>query len=311
MMRIVFVAKHTNGGNDEESAITYALETLGHEVVRLEERKGAKATGYKADLMLFLKYYNLDVLSRVNYPKAFWYFDLVTYPDPTLESRNTTRINWMREVLPLVDLGFCTDGSWVEKCDEQFAHSSDFTGTKLVWLPQGFDSRMVGVGEPWVPNERDKLHEILFTGIGRGGGRGRERFVDAMVNRYKQSFHHVTRGVHGTALKQLIRSSKVVVAPDSPVADRYWSNRVYLTLGYGGFLLHPFCSGLANHYEAGEELAFYGGMEDLYDKVAYYMARPEERHRVAENGMQRTLTQHTYLHRCRELVATVKGRLGT
>lgn len=295
-MRIVYVAKFDqHNSNDDEDAVAHALTELGHQVIRVDEARGYKAAGQRGDFLLCHKWADTDALRAIKIPKVFWYFDLVDFPDPTLSKRNQTRLNWMRDVLPLVDLGFCTDGDWVSK---------DTTG-KLVHLFQGADARIAGRGQELVDQETPP---ILFSGI-RNGGRGRANFVDEMTIQYSGAFLQV-QGVYRQALANLIASTRIVVAPDAPVSDVYWSNRVYMTLGFGGFLLHPYCKLLAEHYEDGKEIMFYRSREELHAIIQRYYFQPEACRAIGDAGLQRTLAQHTYGHRVQELVRIVGERLG-
>src|SRR5262245_30017975 len=125
-MKILYIAKHNSGGNDDEGAISHALTSLGHDVMKVSETKARMIRNEKPDFMLFRKWYDVNHLARFNFPKVFWYFDLVeTAGDPSLEQRARTRRAWMGAIMPRVDLGFCTDGDWVNKNPD-----------KLVWLPQ-------------------------------------------------------------------------------------------------------------------------------------------------------------------------------
>lgn len=294
-MKILYIAKHNSGGNDEEGSIAWALEQLGHKVLRIPESlPPGRINPFDASIVLFHKWSRLVDLRLVPIPKVFWYFDLVEYPDPLLSSRNHTRRVWMNYNLQYVDLGFCTDGDWVAK---------DSTN-KLVWLPQGFDGRRFGS-----PPRYDGKVDVLFTGISTGGGKARIDFVNEMKSRYGDRFLHVSRGTHGEALATLINSAKVVVAPSHPCTDRYWSNRVYLTTGYGGFLLHPFSHGLTSQYVRGSELVMYESQDELHGLIDRYVGDEQARREVATAGRTRTLLQHTYLHRCRTMMDVIKERL--
>lgn len=292
-MNILYVAKHDSGDNDDEGAITYAIESLGHTVQRLDERKGVKAYKYRGyDFILFHKWRDLPTLRSLSAPKVFWYFDLVDYPDHTLAGRNQTRTNWMNEITPLVDLGFCTDGDWVAK---------DTTG-KLVCLRQGADVRYAGMGI----SSQDRI-PILFTGI-RHGGIQRSNCVDALFYRYGNRFVQKS-GVHGRKLADLIASSRIVVAPEGPATDNYWSNRVYLTLGFGGFLIHPFCQQLVIDYEPGRELIYYRDRPEMFMLIDHFLMNPTKRREISQAALQRTLSEHTYTHRVQRLIEIVKERL--
>ena len=302
-MKIIYLAKHNSGGNDDEGAITHAFRELGHEVVLVSESKPEEVLDPrsldKASLILFHKWCGSllgsirSIISSLQSPPriAFWHFDLIDFPsDPTLHRRCSSRINWMANILPQVDYGFCTDGDWIAA-----------TGSpKLHKLEQGFDTRLK-LGKP----DAHKHIPILFTGIARGGGVDRCSFVEDMGRKYGSRFHHVTGGVYGQDLANLIASSDIVVAPDSPCTDKYWSNRVYLTCGLGGFMIHPYSHGLALHYKDEKEIVYYSTRYDLYERIAYYLERPNDRAIIATAGRNRTLKHHSYLARCRKLLQSI------
>jgi|SRR6185369_12208976 len=292
-LTILYIARHGSGGNDDEGAITYALEQLGHKVRRFSELEGKLAVKEPADFVLVHNYHDVRLLDHFKIPKVLWYFDLVDYPDPTLAGRCARRKAWITDIMSRVDLGFLTDGDWV---------AEDRTG-KLVQLSQGADERYLAT-DCSLTNSG-----ILFTGIGRGGGRGRESFVENLSAYYGGVFQHVSKGVHGKELRDLIRLKAIVVAPYSPVTDRYWSNRVYLTLGFGGFLLHPYCYRLTADYEDGKEIVYYHDWVDLKDKIGHYLTRGLERHSIATAGLEKTRKCHTYRARVEKLIETVKARL--
>lgn len=290
-MRIVYIARHGCGGADDEGAIAHALRVLGHRVYEVQEKDGHTALKLESDLILFHKWTDvatLEVLKDVA-PRAFWYPDLVSYDDPSLRHRCDARMHWMRTILPHVELGFCTDGDWVNRVKG------------LYWLPQGADERVVGRGTA-------KLDiPILFTG-GHNGGEGRRSFVDEMAKRYGTSFVHVQSGCYGRHLADLIAGARIVVAPDAPVTDRYWSNRAYSALGFGAFLLHPRCEGLEAHYDDGVDLVYYQDRSELHDLIETFLGVGDERQRISELGLERTKRQHLYRHRALELLRIVKER---
>ena len=292
-MRVGYVAKHDSGGNDDEGAITFALEQLGHTVSRLREARGKLAYKLDCDFVLFHHWYDPESLSNVRVPTVFWNFDLVMYPDPTLKERNTRRVGWMNTITPLVDVGFCTDGDWV---------AQDKTG-KLIRLTQGADERYVGRGQPKYPN----LPPILFTGTHRGGGRGREAFVEHMLTRWRDQFMQIN-GQHQRNLADFITSSQVCVAPNHPATDHYWSNRVYLTAGFGGCLLHPFCKSLERQYASHEGIVTYDSLQDFDERLHDMLDSPEECLKIGQRAYERTLKEHLYRHRVEKLIQVVQER---
>lgn len=314
-MRILYVAKHDSGGGDDEGAITHALTALGHEVQRLREERGKYAfrVANRTDLLFFHGWRDVGMLRFFGgkAPRVFWNFDLVEWVgDPSLEARNRARLAWMRDVLPHVELGFCTDGDWVERVNSGGAGEGFFPGKgKLYWLMQGADERVIGLGEGWgEPGREEFLTPLLFLGTAHGAAR--KGWVAELTARYHGHFLHTRRGYYGRDLANRLAGTKVVVAPDVPVTDRYWSNRVYVTLGAGGLLLHPSSAGLAEQYGPDKELVFYRDRGELCEKIDRYLVQPGERRRLALAGLERTRAAHLYQHRCRELLRVVAERTG-
>lgn len=306
-MRILYIANHDSGGNDDEGAITYALSELGHDVVRLNEF-GWKTTDYMygsegVDLVLFHKWCNPEALFQIGCPKVFWYFDLVRSGDIGLQRRDAGRLQWMMKVLPYVDIGFCTDGDWANETWTRNAKDQPEPHPKLVWLTQGADGRIVGRGKPTFKSDYD----LLFTGI-RKGGEKRASWVDEMTATYGSKFCHLERGYYRERLRDLIASSKIVLAPDGPVTARYWSNRVYNALGFGAFMIHPYCEGLTQHYGV-TELVMYRSREELHELINDWLAHPNTRQLVSEAALERTKREHLYRHRVESLLKTVKEKL--
>lgn len=301
-MRIIYLANHGQyGSNDDEGSIAYALECLGHEVVKIPERRATMVRIMRGDFLLFHKLPSLEVLDGIKVPRVCWYFDLVTYPDGDLGPRNRARKAWMVQALPRMDLGLMSDGDYVRNNNEGIGEG------KLVHFTQGADNRLIGI----TPGYGTVAYQypILFTGIRKGGGEGRVKFVDEMEQAYGAKFKHVLKGVYGNDMMQMVQAAQVVVAPNQPVTDSYWSNRVYLTLGFGGFLLHPWSAGLAKHYEDRKEIVYYRDMRELHELIRYYWETPKERAEIAYAGLARTRRDHTYKDRCREMVRLVEQRL--
>lgn len=305
-MRILYVANHNAGGNCDEQAIAYALEALGHDVVRLPETMHNPTRIIEfvggGDLLLFHKWDNSYRPPQRKIPQVFWYFDLVQWYDPTLEARCRNRVKWMNEAVRNVEIGFCTDGDWV---------AQDTTG-KLVWLPQGADERVVGAwGEHTGEGPEPEGKGVLFTGISKGGGTSRVAFVERMKAHYKDRFTHVPRGVHRRDLARLIARHAVYVCPDSPTTLRYWSNRIYNAAGYGAFVVHPWCGDLlGEQYRDERELRYYENENHLLPLIDHYLHAPRERAALGAAALRRTREMHLYRHRCEEMLRVVKERLG-
>lgn len=75
--------------------------------------------------------------------------------------------------------------------------------------------------------------------------------------------------------------------------------------GCGGFLLTGGADNLEEYYQDGREVVIFHDDDELIDKIRYYLAHDEERSAIAQAGYERTLREHTYVHRFREIFTTM------
>ncbi len=76
--------------------------------------------------------------------------------------------------------------------------------------------------------------------------------------------------------------------------------------GCGGFQLSGSVEDLDDYYEVGKEIVCFEDVDDLREKIYYYLSNEDERAAIALAGYQRTLREHTYAHR----FANIFERLG-
>lgn len=78
--------------------------------------------------------------------------------------------------------------------------------------------------------------------------------------------------------------------------------RPFEVLGCRAFLISGYADDMDRYYESGKEIAYYDGTtDDLVRKIVYYLPREEERRRIAQAAYERTIREHTYEKRFRDL----------
>jgi spore maturation protein CgeB len=65
----------------------------------------------------------------------------------------------------------------------------------------------------------------------------------------------------------------------------------------GGFYLPEYMEELEEFYDLGREMVCHHGMEDIAEKVKYYLAHDSERERIRIAGRERCLRDHTWRRR--------------
>ena len=103
-MKIVYVAQHGAGGNEDERHVKEALQDLGHEVSEIYQRGSPAGVAKDADLLLFHHWYDVNQswFKTLPMPKVGWFFDKAW----------RGREIWLQQIIPLCDLFFMTDETW-------------------------------------------------------------------------------------------------------------------------------------------------------------------------------------------------------
>lgn len=78
--------------------------------------------------------------------------------------------------------------------------------------------------------------------------------------------------------------------------------RTFHIPGAGGFLLHERTEESILYFVENVEAAFFSGLEDLVDKVNYFLKYEDERIKIAENGKTRAWKEHSLDERAKLLI---------
>lgn len=81
--------------------------------------------------------------------------------------------------------------------------------------------------------------------------------------------------------------------------------RAFDIMGSGGFLLTNFQQELLDYFEPNKDFVFYEDINDLIDKIDYYLFNEEERCEIANNGYQKVKSNHTIRLRINSILETI------
>lgn len=71
--------------------------------------------------------------------------------------------------------------------------------------------------------------------------------------------------------------------------------------GCGGFLLTGNADNLSEYYDIGKEVVCFHDIDDMVQKIRYYLKHEDERAAIAQAGYEKTLCAHTYERRFAEI----------
>ena len=120
--------------------------------------------------------------------------------------------------------------------------------------------------------------------------------------------HSVYQGkALGMDMYRILNRSAMTINMHSRVADNFANNlRLYEATGSGACLLTDNKSNLNELFEDKKEIISYDSIEDCVEKAEYYLSRPEVMADIARAGQQKTVREHNYTIRMRELLDIVE-----
>lgn len=113
-----------------------------------------------------------------------------------------------------------------------------------------------------------------------------------------------TRKVVGPRAYGLIcGGAKIILGADIvSTAPGTWSNRLWITLGCGGFLLTNHVPGMEEHFTNHKHLVWYHSEEECLALAQEYLAKPAARLAIAAEGHRFVHANHTFHHFVRRVL---------
>jgi hypothetical protein len=198
------------------------------------------------------------------------------------------------------------------------------------YLGAAFDEavlRRLQAGGVTAAPDAGRQHPVSFVGtihsdrVHRGGVQLLERLssdvdlelwgpVDAKLPRSSPIRSRYRGEAWGMDMYRVLAQSRIAVNRHGDFAGGYAANmRMFEATGVGALLVTESATNLPDFFEPGQEVVAYDGVDDLVEKIRHFLEHDEERRQIAAAGQRRTLTEHTYGHRMRQLAGMLESRL--
>lgn len=285
-----------------------SLEALGHSVIPMQERlvtaDQVLQNAINSDMFVWVHTHGwntpgdmvkvLDKLKEATIPTLTYHLDLWLGLE---REKDLSQDEFYKHIGHF----FATDKLMADWFNEN-------TDVKGHYLPAGVLYDECFMAEP------DDQKGVIFV-----GSKGyhpewpyRPQLINWLRDTYGDQFTHVggdgdTGTIRGYALNKTFANSKVTVGDtlclnfDYPY---YWSDRVYETLGRGGFLIMPRIKGLEDTFEDGKHMVLYkyGDFGELKHKIDYYLEHDDEREAIRKAGHELVTNNHTYKNRWEAII---------
>lgn len=213
------------------------------------------------------------------------------------------------QLAPAYDLFFNQDRLVTERLQNELglknsfymAHSAEPLPDPLTNRENRYAISFIGThNNETYPNREKYLKEIGDLGLNIWG-------TDGWA---KSPLAHCFRGrSFGDQRFDIYGHSKIVIDINWDVLPAEGlSNRPFEVTGSGAcFFVDLVREDIKRCYQEGQEFVSFKDEKDLREKVQYYLAHEEEREKISRAGYARTVRDHTYLNRVKQLLNVVNG----
>lgn len=335
-MKIAYVGNFSQA-HCTEVHLAATLEDLGHQVVRLQENElsptWAADIADDTDLVLYTRTWgefvtleDLALLRGRKIPTASYHLDL--YVGLKREDGLIDDPFWR------TDYVFTPDGDPVSQAVFKSKGINHHYIKPGVYKPECYMKSLAkyrGTPGQWDVPKGEPLfdipgyeHDVIFVGGGSPTGEGPQyghpewKYRGELLKWLKETYGdkyskygYPDETVRNDPLNQLYGSSKVVIGDSLCLQNfthpYYWSDRVYETIGRGGFIIHPYIKGLEEEFIDGETIVFYeyGNFDQLKEKIDYYLEHDEERERIRHAGFEFVKNNATYTNRLQQMLEII------
>jgi spore maturation protein CgeB len=162
--------------------------------------------------------------------------------------------------------------------------------------------------------------DVSFVGTVGGDHIARVRFLEQLCERIDLAIWGIISSplpprlaqVHrgpawGVEMYRVLASSRITLNHHETWSGPYANNlRLYEGTGAGALLLTDAKENLESKFSPGQEILTYADPVECAEKAEYFLVHEAERAAIAARGQARTMRDHTYLQRMKELVAILR-----
>lgn len=109
-----------------------------------------------------------------------------------------------------------------------------------------------------------------------------------------------------TDMNKIFYLSRINLNITLPSIETGMPQRILDIMGSGGFVLTNYQQEIEDYFEIGKEIEVFRDMDELMEKVSYYLSHEEERLQIAMNGYQKVCKCFSYIHQLTHMLEIVK-----
>jgi hypothetical protein len=287
--------------------------------------KSSKINNHLSRLKYFKIFFKPDWVYQVleaqinEYDPDVLYFQSIEYFSPLFLKKikkNKKRIVVAQKASPVSKLWCFKQADLVFTSFPHFVERFRKQGIPSEYLKLAFGEKVLKV----IPPQQKKFNCTFIGGLSKHHTKGLE-LLSLIAEKTEVDFfgygkdildpsskifqkHHGE--VWGKDMYRTMMQSTMTINRHIDVAEEYANNmRLYEATGSGALLLTDMKKNLNELFKVGEEVIAYEGVDDLVDKIKYFAEHEQEASKIAAAGQARTLKDHTFTVRMKEVIEKI------
>jgi spore maturation protein CgeB len=111
--------------------------------------------------------------------------------------------------------------------------------------------------------------------------------------------------VPGELIPRIINNARIALNFSNSRRGEQLKARTFEVPGAGGFLMTEAVDGVNKYFQPGREIEVVLSIQEMADKIQYYLQHPDARDFIAKKGFERTENEHLYLHRFEKILESL------
>lgn len=126
---------------------------------------------------------------------------------------------------------------------------------------------------------------------------------------YTPKLNSAIRGsyTNNITANMIYNASSIVLNLQHPQMITAVNSKTFEIAASGAFQLFYHTGDMLGLYDKDTEIVCFDTIDDLRDKIRFYLKYPDERRTIADRAYRRTLSEHTFAHRLRKMFDVIGG----
>lgn len=224
----------------------------------------------------------------------------------TFDARNEDKMQWMYEIAPYISLTVFASMDDVDCCKSKninnVVHSHSSCDMDFYFPPKTrfFAKDIVFIGNNYVG-----------TNLNFPLAQERQDMIARLHETYGEKFTCYGLGqkdqmIYPPVESDVYRHTAIAIAHNNLSLPGYTSDRLWRIMASGAFCLTKYYPGIQNDFVRGHHLDWFSDLDEMIEKIDYYLAHKTERLEISERGCIFVRAHHRWEDRLRKIIAAVQ-----